>query len=154
MAFRAIRRRAIGESPRAFGSTPAEIEARPPRYWEERARQGAEGVDNVLLVADHGATWVGVVAGFLDDAASARGVDVVSMWVDPAYRGQGLGRALIEAVLDWARERRAVQATLWVTENNAPAMTLYRRAGFTETGDTQALPSHPELSEVKMVLDL
>lgn len=151
-AFRAIRLRAIAESPLAFGSTLPETETRPAAYWDGRARSGAEGIENILLVAEAEQRWVGIVGGFLEGAG--RRVDIVSMWVDPACRGRGAGRDLIEAVLAWAREHQMERAVLWVTESNGPAIALYRRAGFIETGARQPLPSHPHILEMEMVRDL
>ncbi len=59
---------------------------------------------------------------------------LTSLWVDPRFRGRGLGSALIEAVVDWARERGLSQVLLWVTEGNRHAETLYLRNGFVRTG--------------------
>jgi GNAT superfamily N-acetyltransferase len=153
-AFRAIRLEAIAESPTAFGSTLAEIEGRPAHYWDERARTGAAGDENVLVVADEGGRWVGIAGGFLVESADARTADLVSMWVHPAHRGRQVGRRLVEHVATWARDRRARHLVLWVTEGNDTAITLYARCGFIVTGATQPLPSHPNLREQEMVLDL
>lgn len=48
----------------------------------------------------------------------------------PAWRGQGLGRAVVAALLAEARRRGAALAYLQVTADNAPARALYRRFGF------------------------
>ena len=51
--------------------------------------------------------------------------------VDPGHRGQGVGRALIEYALAWAR-REGYRAMLFnaVAETNGPAIALYRSVGF------------------------
>jgi ribosomal protein S18 acetylase RimI-like enzyme len=49
----------------------------------------------------------------------------------PAWRGRGLGSAVVAALLDEARRRGAATAYLQVTADNGPALTLYRRFGFT-----------------------
>jgi ribosomal protein S18 acetylase RimI-like enzyme len=67
--------------------------------------------------------------------------------IDAAYRGQGLGRALIADVLREARERGA--RCLWLeTQNiNYPAIQFYQRLGFQCCGldttlyDPQAVPA-------------
>ena len=46
------------------------------------------------------------------------------------WRGKGLGRAMVAALLDEARRRGAATAYLQVTADNAPALALYRRFGF------------------------
>jgi ribosomal-protein-alanine N-acetyltransferase len=50
------------------------------------------------------------------------------------FRGKGLGRWLLQELLDDARERGCSWASLEVRENNDPALALYRRAGFEEIG--------------------
>ena len=150
-AFRDIRLQAIQDSPQAFGSSLQETLARPDTYREERARSGAVGQENVVFVAEDIDRWVGVVAGFVLNATAVRSVDLVSMWVHPAYRGQGIGRRLVDQVVAWARERGAEHVALWVTQDNNAATLLYQRCGFRETGNTQQLPSHPEQPEQEMV---
>ena len=48
----------------------------------------------------------------------------------PEARRSGLGRALVEAALESARERGCVRIELDVDEDNAPALALYRACGF------------------------
>lgn len=59
---------------------------------------------------------------------------LTSLWVNPRFRGRGLGTALIEAVVEWARGRDLSQILLWVTQGNHHAETLYLRNGFIRTG--------------------
>ena len=47
------------------------------------------------------------------------------LYTDPAIRGRGIGRALIEAVYD-AADREGAPAVYWLTQDfNAPARQLY-----------------------------
>jgi GNAT superfamily N-acetyltransferase len=55
------------------------------------------------------------------------------LYVADAARGSGLGRALVEAVLDRARARGCRRVELDVNDQNAAANALYAAAGF-ETG--------------------
>jgi GNAT superfamily N-acetyltransferase len=55
------------------------------------------------------------------------------LYVDPSARGTGLGRALVEAVLDRARTRGCRRVELDVNTGNTAARRLYESAGF-ETG--------------------
>jgi ribosomal protein S18 acetylase RimI-like enzyme len=50
--------------------------------------------------------------------------------VEPSWRGHGAGRALMEAVDACAREHGMRYVSLMVTEDNAPARTLYDHTGF------------------------
>lgn len=53
------------------------------------------------------------------------------LWVRPAARGRGLGRALLEAVMKLARERGADQIDLNTSVADEAARSLYESAGFT-----------------------
>jgi GNAT superfamily N-acetyltransferase len=52
------------------------------------------------------------------------------LFVDDSARGSGLGRALLERVVELARERRCRRIELDVNDNNDPALALYRSLGF------------------------
>lgn len=52
------------------------------------------------------------------------------LFVREAARGDGVGRALVEAVLARARERGCVRIELDVNEANEPAVALYESVGF------------------------
>lgn len=150
---RRVRLAALSESPSAFGSTYAGELALTTEDWVERARAGAAGSERATFFAVAGAEIVGLVGGCRLEPASAV-VELVSMWADPNARRRGIGRLLVEAVLDWARACGAGEVQLWVTRGNTAAEALYRRMGFTETGDHQPLPSDPCRGEIRMIASL
>jgi ribosomal protein S18 acetylase RimI-like enzyme len=53
------------------------------------------------------------------------------LYVVPDLRGQGLGRALLEAAMDYARQRGAAHIDLGTSEDDVAARALYESAGFT-----------------------
>ncbi|MDI3314716.1 MAG: ribosomal protein S18-alanine N-acetyltransferase [Mycobacterium sp.] len=55
--------------------------------------------------------------------------EVHTIGVDPAYRGRGIGRRLLEQLLSFAA---GSPVYLEVRTDNAPAIALYRSLGFTE----------------------
>lgn len=62
----------------------------------------------------------------------------VSAWIydislDPARRGQGLGRGLLDALHDAARDLGATSMALNVFGDNAAAIRLYESSGYTVT---------------------
>jgi ribosomal protein S18 acetylase RimI-like enzyme len=53
------------------------------------------------------------------------------LYVIPSLRGHGLGRALLEAAMEVARDRGAVHIDLGTSETDTAARGLYEGAGFT-----------------------
>lgn len=147
--LRTVRLRALAGAPEAFGSTLAEALALPAEAWTRRARECADSPRTALFFAEYEGATVGLAGGYFE--AGDPVPSLISMWVEPPVRGRGGGEALVEAVVAWAREAGAAALQLWVTETNAPAVALYTRLGFTDTGDRQPLPSNPALRERRMV---
>ncbi|MFA7460561.1 MAG: GNAT family N-acetyltransferase, partial [Trueperaceae bacterium] len=93
------------------------------------ARESAE-----IWVAEHGQAVVGdAVVLFRHGFDSAR---LYSMVVAPDFRGRGLAKQLLDAAEAGARERGVVVMRLEVREENAAAIALYERAGYTVRGRT------------------
>lgn len=131
--LRSIRLRALRDAPDAFGSTLEETAVRPPESW----RQQLTDLATFLAVID--GEDAGMVRSALADG-STEDVYLLSMWVSPSARGRGAGDALIAAVIDWSRSISARRVLLDVADDNAPAVALYARHGFTPTGTVGALP--------------
>lgn len=54
--------------------------------------------------------------------------------VKPAYRGQGLGRMLVDAAIEAATRRGCSRLILWTQPSMVEAQRLYESAGFEHTG--------------------
>ncbi len=147
-----VRIKALEKDPDAFGSTYDEALLRSDEDWADRARRGSNGTDEYIVLALNGDRPVGMAGGFTDDAPDDR--ILWGMWVSPEVRSQGIGRRLVESVVDWATDAGASAIRLWVVTTNSAARSLYRGAGFVETDLIQPLPSNPALDEVEMVLEL
>lgn len=63
-----------------------------------------------------------------------RTAQVQGVWVDPAWRGQGLATAAMVTVLQDALARVAPTVSLYVNDYNEPARRVYRRCGFRPVG--------------------
>jgi ribosomal protein S18 acetylase RimI-like enzyme len=57
---------------------------------------------------------------------------IIGMVTDPAYRRRGHGRAIMEGLLAWFRERQASRVDLYASAEGEP---LYRGLGFTDHPD-------------------
>jgi len=58
--------------------------------------------------------------------------EIKRMYVDPAHRGHGVARSLLEHVIEEARRRNYGTLRLGTLATMHPAQTLYRSAGFRE----------------------
>lgn len=69
---------------------------------------------------------------WLSFTVRARGLEafVYEVTVDPAHRGRGYGRSIMEAGHAWCRDRGAVAVGLNVFGHNAPARALYESLGY------------------------
>jgi GNAT superfamily N-acetyltransferase len=76
-------------------------------------------------------------------------VSTASFMVAAGARGRGVGTALCEFALDWARERGyAGMQFNAVTESNHAAVELYKRLGFDVVGTVPGAFEHPTLGRV------
>lgn len=58
---------------------------------------------------------------------------IEDMVVDQAWRSQGIGRRLLDAILHWARQHGATRAQLLVDMDNPPALAYYDHLGWRST---------------------
>nr|WP_204115081.1 ribosomal protein S18-alanine N-acetyltransferase [Shimia biformata] len=71
--------------------------------------------------------------GFAIGRAIAGEAELLTIAVDPAEQGMGLGRRILEDFLTAARQNGADTVFLEVAEDNTPALALYRAAGLQTT---------------------
>ncbi|MGC1909978.1 MAG: GNAT family N-acetyltransferase [Candidatus Dormiibacterota bacterium] len=142
--LREIRLRCLEDAPEAFGSTWAEESSRLDSEWQERA---IPTPNKQMWSARKGEDWIGLVGAVRE--AEFR-LQLVSMWVDPAYRRQGVARALIATVVEWHRHRRGSELFLWVSGENTAARLCYERDGFQLTGARLPISSDPTRKPVEM----
>ena len=88
--LRELRLRALRDAPDAFSSRPEREEAFTPETWEQRGRS--------VVVAEEDGAWLGMAGTFVDDDLPAI-ANLWGVWTDPAARGRGAGRALVEAAV-------------------------------------------------------
>jgi len=93
--------------------------------------------DIVILVAERDGEVIGYTYAGVEgtDYMALRGpagalYDIV---VDPAHRGQGIGRKLLDATIEALKARGAPRVVLSTAEGNAVAQRLFEHAGFRRT---------------------
>ena len=126
--YRDIRLEGLADSPDAFGSTLETEGQRPLTAFAARL------ADTYVIGAFSGSHLAGV-AGFAVAAGpkhAHKGL-LWGMYVRPADRGLGIGRRLVEAIIEHAREHVELLQLL-VVSDNLPARRLYESFGFIEYG--------------------
>lgn len=105
----------------------------------EKQREGlrllVENDRACVLVAEHGGQVIGMCTGQLVISTAEGGPSVLveDVVVAPEHRGQGVGRALMAALTEWANNRGATRMQLLADRNNPPAFAFYERLGWTST---------------------
>ncbi len=148
LVFKAVRLRALQDSPFAFGSTYAGEAEFTDDEWLRRA-ENWNGVKGAGFLAMDENEACGIVGSFLDesDRTQAR---LVSMWTAPTHRMLGVGALLVRAAEEWARGAGANTMSLMVTSTNPSAQLFYERLGFAFTGFQQPWPNDPAVFEHEM----
>jgi len=134
--IRAVRLRALADSPDAFGTRLAEDEARSDAEWQSQAEN--EKVAHFLASTPNG-SGVGMAVG-APYTGYENTAGLFAMWVVSEARGQGVGSALVEAVIAWARHEDYKRILLDVADANTAAIRLYESRGFLRNGKTGTLP--------------
>ena len=93
-----------------------------------------DGETSSLYVAEVDGLVVGQIDARIPTFQKARHVANLGIAIVKAYRGLGIGRALMDRTLAWMKARGVEKATLEVFSTNARAIALYRRLGFEVEG--------------------
>lgn len=120
-----VNARAFASHPEQGRMSQSDLEARFAEAWFDPAglllAVAADDPDRVL-----GFHWTKIDPATPDDG------EVYVLGVDPDAHGGGLGSALLAAGLAHLADRGVHAVELYVEGDNAPALTLYHRAGFAE----------------------
>lgn len=133
--YRALMLRTYADQPDAFVATAHEREPLPMEWWASRMSDGPDPAELVL-----GAFVDGQLAGvaglrYLRRERTTHKAYLFGMSVLPEFRGRGIARALIEAVLDQARSTSGIKIVqLGVIQSNIAALGLYESCGFVSFG--------------------
>jgi RimJ/RimL family protein N-acetyltransferase len=121
--------RAMAELFAAVAAERTGIASEPPVDVEQRTAQFAASIaESIVADAD------GQIIGMIHVAVSRHGFGELGMLVDREWRGHGVGSALLQAAIGWARDHGLHKLSLEVFTHNAAAIALYRRSGFIEEG--------------------
>jgi ribosomal protein S18 acetylase RimI-like enzyme len=105
---------------------------------KEQQRRLTEGLrshpKSIILLARIDSTYVGMLTAFenFSTFAAQPAINIHDLFVQKAYRGKGVGRKLMNAIIEEARQRKCSRLTLEVRKDNCRAQQLYQSLGFDE----------------------
>ncbi|MEX0286989.1 MAG: N-acetyltransferase family protein [Paracoccaceae bacterium] len=127
--WRAVRLEALESEPAAFLTTAAEQRARSTE--EDRAQLAHGNWRGLFRYAD----LIGLAALIpMPRAACQHRMEVGAVYVSADHRGGGVAQFLLDALVEEARDRGALQLELFVADVNPRAIRFYERNGFVRCG--------------------
>ena len=129
-----LRLRSLEKEPTAFGKSPEEHLETPMDVYQERFRNLSD--ENFTLGAYHGEELIGMMTFIRNTTAKERHKGgIYGVYIDPAYRGEGVGKRLLSGIIEVVRRDPSIeQIGLVVAASQEPARRLYRSAGFVTWG--------------------
>ncbi|MBQ8880853.1 MAG: ribosomal protein S18-alanine N-acetyltransferase [Oscillospiraceae bacterium] len=99
--------------------------------WSEKSiASEAENPLSYWLVAE----LDGKVVGYVGSQTVLDAADMMNLAVSPDYRRQGIGQALVNALVDHLKQNNVIALLLEVRASNAQAIALYEKLDFAQVG--------------------
>ncbi len=99
-------------------------------YFDSRINEE----NGFAIVAESGEEIIGYLVGGVNPAEEFRDTDQIAeaetMYIEPEYRGKGLGSEMFEEFLDWSKEKDAERARVEASAGNTGAINFYREHDF------------------------
>lgn len=129
--YKAFRLKALQKEPLAFGKSYEEAAGVGDEYWKERLIDGQTNQKNFYLFAKEGNQLIGMIGVHSQDLIRCAHVaEMVGMYVDDAFRGKGVGRMLVETLIEKLKQRGIEKVKLLVHTVQLPAIAFYESMGF------------------------
>jgi len=139
MVLRQVRLAALLDAPTAFGVSYKTAAGDSSEQWKQRASStGSE-----FWLAFQQGKPVGMVGAVVSEA---KRFNLIGMWVEPATRGSGIAKKLVDTVKARASERGFDGVFLDVAPENAIASRFYLKQGFVFLNEWEPLESHPHIT--------
>lgn len=148
--YKEVRCAALAEAPYAFSSRLEDALKRSDEDWARITHQYVSDPRGITFFAFEAEIPCGMSACVIQDDEA----EMFAVWVDPAYRRKGVGRALIDYACTWSRSRGAELLKVGVFDDNPDALAFYRSAGFRDSGETKPELSTEQRTVVLLVLRL
>lgn len=126
----------VSACPDSFLDDYGELSEWSAADWGRWFSRLTEHPNSCLLVAQVGEELVGIVGCKGVSHRRARHVaTLVGVGVLPQFRGQGIGRRLLEEIISWAKTKTKIERLqLTVYADNLSAISFYEKLGFKKEG--------------------
>lgn len=98
--------------------------------WSEKGFEEGLEASAIFLAAEEEHRVVGYIGMYV----SVPEGEITNVAVTPEKRGKGTGKALVDAVKQWAHDHGVTSIVLEVRVSNAAAIRVYEQAGFAKLG--------------------
>jgi len=146
--LRAIRLKALADSPSSFSADYAIESERPINYWENFLRIS----DWCIVISD------GEDIGLLEvsKAANDRNADcwLSGWWIDKSYRGRGISKLMLDWLDQLCLEKGWSKQGLGVWPENEGAIAAYLKLGFIKAPSELPSRSRPDKMYLPMYRNL
>ena len=140
---------ALEKCPAAFSTTLESALQKTDDEWRQLIAERASAENSLSFFAYYSDEPAGMAACILDPE-DKNAAELVSVWVEPAFRRYGVGAALMDFPLPWLRERKISILRAGVTSTNESAKRFYVACGFRDTGIELPFPNNPNRTQIIM----
>lgn len=135
--YRAIRSEALSSDPDAFGETSAAFAKRTNDDLGKWLAKVIEAERKAVVLEEKEGRTRGMCGFGISDTKSDEGF-LWGLFVDPAFRRQGIGENLLREAASWLASRGVNRIRAHVAAPNEAAISFYRNCGYTigEQADT------------------
>lgn len=133
--YRTLRLQALKTAPSSFARTHKEDTLLVDKVWKDHLIAAQTGKKSMMVFAQSGPTLIGMVGAIIDHGEMVNHrATIISMYVDPAHRGQGISKKMLQLILDNLISSSIIHIKLTVNARNQEAITLYESLGFKKIG--------------------
>lgn len=134
-----VRLAALLDAPTAFGVSYTTAAGYDSDQWKQRA--SCESTEFWLAFQE--GQPIGMVGATVSESNR---FNLIGMWVEPAARGSGIAKQLVDVVKARSSARGFDGVFLDVSPANTTASSFYLKQGFVFLGEWEALESHPHIT--------
>lgn len=134
--YKNLRLEALKQEPQAFSSSYEDDVLMSDEQWQSKLANYSDGKTGIILAADLNGELVGIMNSRIEQSRKMGHVAFIhGVYVKPEFRGKGIGKKLLEEILQWIEgHREIVKINLDVTTEQEAAIALYKSVGFEIVG--------------------